>query len=37
MKLNFSLLLQGKINSPLPGKEAQLKMASTIRNKELDF
>jgi 8-oxo-dGTP pyrophosphatase MutT (NUDIX family) len=29
--------LSEKINSPLPGKEAQLKMASTIRNRELNF
>jgi 8-oxo-dGTP pyrophosphatase MutT (NUDIX family) len=34
---SFISLLQERLKSPLPGKEAQLKMASTVRNKELNF
>jgi len=33
----FISKLTEKINSPLPGKEAQLKMASTARNRELNY
>jgi 8-oxo-dGTP pyrophosphatase MutT (NUDIX family) len=33
----FIDLLRERIKSPLPGKEAQLRMASTVRNKELNF
>ena len=33
----FIDLLRERIKSPLPGKEAQLRMASTVRNKDLNF
>jgi 8-oxo-dGTP pyrophosphatase MutT (NUDIX family) len=33
----FVNLFKKRIKSPLPGEKAQLKMASTIRNKELNF
>jgi 8-oxo-dGTP pyrophosphatase MutT (NUDIX family) len=33
----FMDLLKDRIKTSLPGKEAQLKMASTVRNKELNF
>jgi len=33
----FVDLLKARIKASLPGKEAQLKMASTSRNKELNF
>jgi len=33
----FVDLLKARIKASLPGKEAQLKMASTVRNKELNF
>lgn len=34
---SFIIELQKQLSSPLPGRDAQLKMASTIRNKEAGF